>query len=142
MPRASVWLIRIALLHLLSGAVLGTAYLVFKATGTPAWVATHRPVHMEQMLVGWMVQLVIGVAWWILPRPAEPERAPRAATMWLVGVLLNGGVVVAALGGSPRLPQALLPAGRMLEVLAVAVFALHAWRRQRPYRQAARRLIV
>ena len=142
MPRASAWLIRLSLLHLLSGAILGAAYLSFKATGVPAFVATHRAVHVEQMLAGWMIQLVIGVAWWILPRPAEPERAPRAATMWLVGVLLNGGVLVTALGPSPRLPELLVPAGRVAEGLAVAIFALHAWHRQRPYRQAARRLIV
>ena len=30
----------------------------------------------------------------------------------------------------------------MAKLMAVAVFALHAWHRQRPYRQAAKRLIV
>ena len=59
MPRASAWLIRLSLLHLLSGAILGAAYLSFKATGVPAFVATHRAVHVDQKLARWMIQLVV-----------------------------------------------------------------------------------
>ena len=141
-PRVSVWLIRTSMLHLLSGAIIGAAYLAFKATGSAAWVVSHRAVHVEQMLVGWMVQLVIGVAYWILPRPPAFDAARGARALWVVYGLLNGGLLVAALGGDPHLPGTLAFAGRVAETVAVALFALHAWNRQRPYRAAARRLII
>ena len=89
MPRVSVWMIRAALLHLLSGALLGAAYLAFKAEGWFVILVSHLGTHQEQMLVGWMVQLVIGVAYWILPRPAEQAADVSARVMWLVFWLLK-----------------------------------------------------
>lgn len=142
MPKVSVWLIRTALVHFVSGAFLGAFYLSFKAIGWPLFAVSHRPVHVEQMLVGWMVQLVIGVAFWILPRPDAHDPERHNALMWTIYALINGGVLAAALGGDPALPGWLIPMGRVAEALAVLLFGLHAWNRQRPYRQAARRLIV
>jgi len=139
-PRVSVWLIRASLLHLLTGAYLGAAYLVFKGEGRPLWAASHRAVHVEQMLMGWMVQLVIGVAYWILPSrtrvpPVSPERL-----MWLVFGLLNGGVVLAMFSDPSR--PAVEFAGRCAETAAVGLFAVLAWNRQRPYTPAARKLVL
>lgn len=142
MPRVSVWLIRAALLHLVSGALLGVAYLLLKATGVPAFAATHRPVHVEQMLIGWLVQLVIGSGFWILPRTDAADMARAAPRMWLVFWLLNLGVLAAALGYDPRLPSLLAPAGRLAEAAAVLLFAQHAWWRQRAYRATARTQIL
>ena len=131
MPKASVWLIRMALLHLIIGALLGAAYLSFKADGGMAWVATHRDVHIELMLVGWMIQLVIGVAYFILPRPgAAPLTGPL---IWSVLLLINGGVVLVGLGY--QLP------GRLAETAAAGLFVLHAWNRQRAYTAVRRRLV-
>jgi hypothetical protein len=142
MPKVSVWLIRTALVHVLSGAVLGAFYFSFKAVGWPLFALSHRPVHVEQMLIGWMVQLVIGVAFWILPRPEGHDPSAHGGLMWTVYGLLNGGLLAAALGGDPSLPAALAVAGRVAEAAAVMLFGLHAWNRQRPYRAAARRLIL
>lgn len=131
MPKASVWLIRMALLHLTIGALLGAAYLSFKAGGGMAWAAAHRAVHVELMLMGWMIQLVIGVAYFILPRPgAEPLRGPL---IWIVLLLLNSGVILVGLGY--HLP------GRLAETAAAGLFVLHAWNRQRAYTGIRRRLV-
>ncbi len=140
MPRVSVWLIRASLFHLLSGAYLGAAYLSFKGTGWPVWAASHRPVHVEQMLMGWMVQLVIGVAFWILPSRAKAPPVSPGHLMWLVFALLNGGVVLASFGDPSRPALELL--GRCAETAAVALFAVLAWNRQRPYSPAARKLVL
>lgn len=140
MPRASVWLIRLALLQLLCGASLGAAYLSFKADGSFAWVAALRGVHVEQVLVGWMVQLVIGVGYFILPRQASARLG--GPLIWSVLVLLNVGVLAAALGTQPGWPAALAPAGRGAEALAAGLFALHAWHRQRSGSPATRRRLV
>ncbi len=142
MPRVSVWLIRASLLHLLSGAMLGAMYLTFKAVGRPLFAVSHLPVHQEELLVGWMVQLVIGVAFYILPREPGADLADASRLMWLVFWLLNLGVLVAALGGDPALPAWLVLAGRLAETAAVVLFARHAWFRQRAYRAGARAQLV
>jgi len=141
-PRVSVWLVRASLLHLLSGALLGAAYLSFKAEGWFGILVTHLGTHQEQMLVGWMVQLVIGVAYWILPRPVEQGPKDSSGLMWLVFVLLNVGVLVASLGTDPNLPASLLLVGRVSETAAAVLFARHAWTRQRAYRAGARTVLV
>ena len=142
MPLASVWLIRAALLHLATAAVLGAMYLAWKAEGWFAFAPSHRQMHVEQMLVGWMVQLVIGVGFWILPR-TEPTVAQRSGPLiWIVFGLLNAGVLLAAWGSAPEYPAWVSPAGRTLEMAAALLFAIHAWRRQRPYTRETKRILV
>ncbi len=142
MPRVSVWLIRASLVHFLSGALLGVAYMWFKVTGWPLFAVSHRPVHVEQMLVGWLVQLVIGVAYWILPASEPAGLRRRDKRMWVVFALINAGVLVASLGGDPHLPDWIAVPGRAAETLAVLVFGSHAWNRQRAYSASARKVIV
>jgi hypothetical protein len=79
------------------------------------------------LLVGWMIQLVMGVAIWIFPRFVL-RRAPQrsAVTAWLALALLNCGVLLVSLGGS------FLAAGRLIEIVAAASFAVHLWGRVSP----------
>jgi cbb3-type cytochrome oxidase subunit 1 len=126
-PRVSAWFVRAALCHLVLGFAVGAALLAHKggALGFDPWPV--RPVHIELLIVGWMIQLVMGVAVWIFPRFVL-RRAPRrsATTAWLAFALLNMGVLLASLGGS------WLAAGRLSEIAAAASFAVHLWGRVSP----------
>src|SRR5690348_14632645 len=64
-PRVSMWLVRAALVYLLLGFTLGAVMLAGKALGHSAWIAGWIPIHVELVLVGWMLQLAMGVALWI-----------------------------------------------------------------------------
>ena len=129
MPLQTIWLVRAALLHLLVGTTLGALLLVTKADlGTPPWVARTWPLHGEMMLLGWMVQLAMGVAYWILPKHAQQPVRGRAAPVLAAALLINAGVIAAGLG--PALGWAdLTVAGRMAELAAVLLFASNAWPR-------------
>lgn len=93
--------------------------------GLDAWAL--RPVHIEMLLVGRMIQLVMGVAIWIFPRFVL-RRAPQrsAVTAWLALALLNCGVLLVSFDGS------FLAAGRLIEIVAAASFAVHLWGRVSP----------
>lgn len=127
MPRVSAWFIRIALCHLVVGFIIGAVLLTSKGVplGFNPWAL--RPIHIEMLLVGWMMQLVMGVAIWIFPRFVL-RRTPRrsAATAWAALALINVGVLLVGCGGS------LLAAGRVTEIGAAASFALHLWGRVSP----------
>ena len=133
MPRLSVYLIRTALLYLAAGFTFGGLMLVNK--GLPFAPALWRllPAHVEFVLVGWTVQLAMGVGFWILPRfirgPARGDERP----VWLAYVLLNFGVVSVSLGQWLEWPGFILFLGRLAEVLSVAAFAAHAWPRVKPH---------
>jgi hypothetical protein len=129
-PRPSVWWVRTALLHLAAGFTVGGLLLWHK--GLPLHPALWRllPAHIELLLLGWTLNLALGVAYWILPRyKAGP---PRGADwpVWLAYLLLNGGIVTVCL--APWLPIAaegqasVLLLGRTAQALAAAAFAVHA----------------
>jgi cbb3-type cytochrome oxidase subunit 1 len=105
-----VWFVRTALVYLALGFLIGAILLAHPGIAFGAWVIRLLPLHTEFLLIGWMVQLALGVAFWILPRfRTGPERG-REGLAWLSYCLLNLGVLTAALGlliGLPS-PMALL----------------------------------
>ena len=103
-----------ALSWLAVAALVGAGILARTVLGFPG-LARLIPAHAEMMLVGWMMQLGFGVAWWILPGRAR--RDPNAITLPLAvtSLGLNGGIVLLASGFGL--------AGRLSETVAVVAFA-------------------
>lgn len=128
MPRLSAWLTRTALVYLAAGFTFGGLLLLHK--GLPIAGALWRllPLHIESVLIGWTLQLALGVAYWILPRHLHgaPRGAERPA--WAGYVLLNLGVLL-VLAGAWFDAAALTLAGRIGELAAVVVFGVLAWPR-------------
>lgn len=130
MPRLSVWMIRTALLHLLAGFTIGALLLANKGILIHPWLWRLLPIHIELLLLGWTLQLALGVAFWILPR-FQNER-PRAELAWAAYLLLNTGIGLVAGGVVWTAWPLLLFWGRLIEVAAVITFAIHAWPRIKP----------
>jgi len=132
-PDLSILLVRTALCWLAAGVAMGALLLASKAAPLPAGVLRLFHLHSEAVLVGWMVQFAMGVAWWILPKyPRLPERGP-AAPVWVAWVLLNAGVLLAGLGRSLGASDGVVMAGRSAELLAAAAFAVAAWPRVKAF---------
>ena len=133
MPRLTVWLVRASLVYLVVGFGLGAVMLSARAMPiAPGVVAALRPLHIEILTLGWIVNLGIGVGYWILPRHAAgAERGGPAAA--LAGILLNAGVLLVGAGAALGAPFPLLVAGRAAEAGAAIAFAVHAWSRIKPY---------
>lgn len=131
MPRLSVWFIRTALSHLALGFLAGAVMLASRGVSLDGWVVRLRPMHVEFLLIGWTVQLALGVAFWILPRFRAGAGRGREQYVWLSYGLLNAGVLAAALGQALALPSIVPLLGRGAEVLAAAAFSVHAWPRMK-----------
>ncbi len=131
MPSVSVWFVRAALVYLGAGFTVGALLLVNKGVGFAPSLWRWLPVHLELLLVGWFVQLVMGVAYWIFPRfGMSPAARGREGLAWLALGLLNAGVwlvCAAVLGG----PVSLATLGRVVEVAAAGTMALNIWVRTR-----------
>ena len=128
MPRLSQWYIKAALLYLLAGFTIGMLMLANK--GVPFYPALWRllPVHIEFLLVGWTLQFVLGVAFWIAPRFWQPPRRGDERGAVAAWILLNLGVWAVVAGVWLETAAFMLP-GRLLEATAVAAFAWHIWPR-------------
>lgn len=120
MPGPARWAVRLSLLWLLAGSLVG-AWLLAAGAG---WMAAPGGrwllAHADWMRFGWMTQFALGVACWILPRlPREPKFGPALP---MIGgfVVLNVGLLLVTLG--------LLFAGRLLVVAGLlgVLFSLQA----------------
>ena len=130
MPRLSCWFIRSALAHLVLGVTIGALILSHK--GIPFFPLAWRllPAHIEFLLFGWIVQLAMGVGFWIFPRFWRARGNEKPA--WLAFGLLNLGVWLAGVGPTLGASATLTLVGRLLETGAAVAFAVHAWPRIKP----------
>ena len=131
MPRLSVWFVRTALLYLGAGFTLGALILFQKGVPYSSAVWQLLPMHYEFLLIGWTLQLAMGVAFWILPRYLHGAARGDERLVWLAYILLNVGVLGAGMSAWLGLPGGVL-AGRAAELLAALLFAFQAWPRIKP----------
>jgi heme/copper-type cytochrome/quinol oxidase subunit 1 len=133
MPRLSIWWLRTACLYLGLGFTFGALILWQKGSAALPDAWRLLPAHIEFLLLGWTLQLAFGVAYWILPRlrtAGAPTRGRERAAWWSYGLLNLGVLTVAATTWlSSDLQSAASFAGRLAELVAVALFLWHAWPR-------------
>lgn len=129
MPRLSVWFIRASLIYLLLGFTFGALILAEKGISfyPPVWDLF--PAHIEFLLIGWLVQLAMGVAFWIMPRLSTGAPRGNEKLIWTSLVLVNAGILMVTL-------QLLFPVafllGRISEVLGAIIYVIGLWRRVKP----------
>jgi hypothetical protein len=122
-------MIRAAFGYLLLGFTAGALLLTHKGLALHPALWSWLPAHIEWLLMGWIVQLTMGVAFWILPRYWEKPRRPKESYARMAFVLLNLGIWCVIAGTTFRAGAGVLSAGRGLEAAAVILFAVHNWRR-------------
>jgi hypothetical protein len=141
MPPETRLFAKTSLLWLGAAFVAGGVMLISKAFGIaiPHWSSA---VHAHMAFVGWLVNLVIGIALWFLPVnrsrfPSNRGRYPIVAVRWVYG-LLNAGLLLRLLFeplfdayGRIAWFSLALCASAMFQVVAIAVFCAIAWQRVR-----------
>jgi len=123
MPRLTVWMVRASLLHLGIGFTAGMLMLFNKGILIDAFIWRLLPVHIEMLMLGWTMQLAMGVAFWILPRFSNGARYGNERLGWAAYMLLNSGVIIFIAGALTN--ETLLSfLGRALTFAAVICFAV------------------
>ena len=132
MPDEARYMIKTALGWLCLALVAGVATA---AWGTPrGWwpgVAMY-PTLLHLVTVGWLTQLIFGVAYWLFPRwsresPHGPHQVVRA-----VYVLLNVGLVLRVIAEpftGLGFRMKILLASSVLQAIAAVAFAAYMWKR-------------
>jgi len=129
LPRLSAWFVRASLIYFLAGITLGALLLAEKGIAFDPAIVRALPVHIEFLLVGWLIQLAFGVAFWILPRFGTGAPRGNESQLWAAFFLLNAGILLAAC--QLWLPPALL-IGRIAELAGIGLYVLGSWRRVKP----------
>lgn len=130
MPRLSVLFIRASFVYLLAGFFIGALILAQKGFSYHPPVWNLFPAHVEFLLIGWLAQFAMGVAFWIFPRFSKGEPRGNATLIWVSFASLNAGLLLGVF--QFWIPPALL-LERALEVAAGIAFAFSLWRRVKPH---------
>lgn len=129
MPRVSRWMIKAALIYFGVGITFGSYLLLQKATFSDPDVWQFLPYHIEMMVFGWILQFVMGVAYWMLPRFVQgPPRGPVWKSWAMVG-LLNAGILLNLANFTYSNAALLSLIARLFEVASIGLFIQIHWQR-------------
>ncbi|WP_340102491.1 hypothetical protein [Rhodohalobacter sp. 8-1] len=132
MPSQTVWMIRLSLSYLLIAILIGALLLVHKAIPIHNAIWGLLPIHYEMAIWGWLVQFVMGTAYWMFPRHLKDKGRGSPALAWCVVAAMNLGLWV--LLGSHLTGDYMAAAGRGLLLIGVLLFAGLMWNRVVSYR--------
>ncbi|RPI28770.1 MAG: hypothetical protein EHM70_16390 [Chloroflexota bacterium] len=135
MPLITRVYIKASLLYLVAALLAGILLAGSAAWGFPAWVGGLGPVYFHLFLVGWVTQLIFGVALWMFPKYSreKPRGSERAG--WAIFALLNTGLLLRAVsepaaGFRPGSGWGwALAVSAMLQWAAGMLFVLNTWGR-------------
>lgn len=135
MPPLTRLFIKTALVYLALALAAGLARSLPASEALPAFFAYLTPVYFHLFLVGWVLQFIIGVGYWMFPkytreRPRGNETLAQSV-YWLLNVGLALRVVAEPLQGMQ--PHAawgwLLALSALLQWLGGMAFVLNTWPR-------------
>ena len=131
MPPPARWFIKTAFVFLV--LALGSGAVLAVRTGAPAgfW----RPAVVHLFVVGWLTQLIFGVAYWLFPRHSRERPYGATALAWAAYGLLNLGLALRA-AAEPGMAfwmwdgwRVLLALSAAMQTLGVLAYAAYIWPR-------------
>ena len=141
MPPIARTFVKASFAYFLAAFLLGALMMLDRWLDFSRWLGALYASQLHLLLVGWITQLAVGVAYWIFPRfLREDNPLPRGsdALAWLVFASLNAGLLLRFVAEPLYLmsPQtwlaALLALAGALQALAAAAFGWIIWGRIRP----------
>jgi len=150
MPRTSRVSVKVSILYLAIGATLGAILLMNRWVPMGTGVYALRASHVQFLVVGWLTQLIIGVAWWLFPplpialrddavgaeRRGQAQRGSEPL-FWSALACLNAGVLLQALFEPLHiwtqigLFDVLAGSSVLFLVIAAVIFVVSLWGRVR-----------
>ena len=128
MPRLSLHFIRTSLIYLLYGFTFGGLLFANKGPMISRAIWMLLPIHIEFELIGWLVQLAMGVAFWILLRLSKGPIRGNEPLSWFAFILINTGILLVESQGMFE-TKGLILIVIVFETLAMELFATGNWRR-------------
>jgi uncharacterized membrane protein len=135
MPSLTRWFVRSAMLNLVAALFVGVLLAAQNLSVLPPVVAALTPVYFHLFMVGWIAQLIFGIAFWLFPAlsKSEPRGDERqaVATYWL----LNSGLLLRVISEPLNAIQPLtlwgwlLALSALLQWLAGMAFVANTWAR-------------
>lgn len=124
MPRITRIFVKTAIVYFVAAMALGLL-LALQALLPEKWgdaLGGFWPVYWHLFMLGWVTQLIIGIAYWMFPRYSREQPRGSDRLAWTTYALLNAGLLLRAIA-EPQLSHA--PAALWSALVALA--ALLQW---------------
>lgn len=135
MPPLTRWFIKAGLAYFVAALAVGIAVSVpFLSRRSPA-VAALGPVYLHLLVVGWITQLILGVAYWMFPAYSKERPRGYEGLAWATFVLLNAGLILRIVAEPLQAVQrstiwgGMLALSALLQWLAGVGYVVNIWGR-------------
>jgi hypothetical protein len=140
MPPIARTFVKASFIYFVAAFLLGALMMLDRWLSISRWLRVVYVSQLHLLMVGWLTQLAVGVAYWILPRfLKEQDPRPRGSDKlaWGVLVCLNTGLLLRFafepfyLMGPQTWLAVMLTVSGVLQAMAALGFGLLIWGRVR-----------
>jgi hypothetical protein len=135
MPLLTRLFIKTALIFFVAALCAGLILAARPWIDLPPIVVALNPVYFHLFMVGWVLQLIMGIAYWMFPKFSREQPRGYDGLAWAVYFLLNGGLALRVIAEPMQTAQPEAMWGRLLVVSALAqwlaglAFVANTWPR-------------
>jgi len=135
MPPLTRWFVKSALVCFIVALVVGVTLAARGLFNVPPLISALQPVYFHLLMVGWVTQLIFGIAFWLFPKFSRDQPRGSERLGWASFALLNGGLLLRVIGeplaATTNGPQAgwLIALSAVLQWLAGMAFVINSWAR-------------
>jgi heme/copper-type cytochrome/quinol oxidase subunit 1 len=134
LPTLTRWFIKSAMLYLIAALILSIGLQPPLRKELP-FLAAAWPTYLHLLVLGWLTQLIFGVALWLFPKHSRAHPRGDERLGWASFLLLNVGLVLRAIAEPSHAlgyrVGALLIVAAAAQLLAGLAFVLNTWPRVR-----------
>lgn len=135
MPPLTRYFIKTSLVMLILALLAGILLVLKDVLDIPQSLAGFFPTYIHLLVLGWLTQLIFGVAYWMFPKFSREKPRANESLGWWIYALLNIGLVLRAIAEPwqsqhPNSASAwLLVLSAVLQWLAGLMFVFNTWGR-------------
>jgi hypothetical protein len=134
MPFLTRLFIKTSLVYFAAALLVGVLLALQSAGALSNAFAGLAPVYFHLFMVGWITQLIIGIAFWMFPKFSREKPRGSESLAWATYILLNAGLALRGISEpllSPDQPLWgwLLVVASTLMWLGGGAFVLNTWTR-------------
>ncbi|MBP7686511.1 MAG: hypothetical protein KA765_01325 [Thermoflexales bacterium] len=126
MPRLTRYFIKTALVYLAVAVAIGLLLAARSTVDLPPELLALTPVYFHLFMVGWVMQLIFGMLFWMLPKYSRERPRGHERLAWAAYVLINAGLILRVIGEPLVAVRSDLGAGWLL-VLSALLQLIGGW---------------
>ena len=135
MPLVTRYFIKTSLVFFVAALLCGFLLALRPFIKLPNFVIGLTPIYFHLFMVGWVTQIIIGVAYWMFPKFTKETPRGSEALAWITYALMNSGLLLRTVAEPANAVQTwvgwgwLVALSALLQWLGGCAFVVNTWPR-------------